>query len=56
MYVPHPRADVRRRYPPRLSAYAFEPPLAGQLPDQIAGSDTEATAFLDPGQCRRDAA
>jgi collagen beta-1,O-galactosyltransferase len=46
LYMPHPRADVRRRYPPRLSAYAFEPPLVTQLPKELAGSDTEATAFV----------
>jgi glycosyl transferase, family 25 len=47
LYMPHPRADVRRRYPPRLSAYAFEPPLVTQLPKDLAGSDTEATAFVE---------
>jgi collagen beta-1,O-galactosyltransferase len=46
LYTPHPRADVRRRYPPRLAAYAFEPPLVTQLPKHLAGSDTEATAFV----------
>ena len=43
LYMPHPRADVRRRYPPRLRAYAFDPPLVTQLPKEVAGSDTEAT-------------
>jgi len=33
-------------YPPQLSAYAFEPPLVTQLPKEVAGSDTEATAFV----------
>ena len=47
LYMPHPRADVRKRYPPRLSAYAFEPPLVTQLPKDHAGSDTEATAFVE---------
>jgi glycosyl transferase family 25 len=47
LYMPHPRLDVRRRYPPRLSAYAFEPPLVTQLPKDLAGSDTEATAFVE---------
>jgi glycosyl transferase family 25 len=47
LYMPHPRADVRRRYPPRLSAYAFEPPLVTQLPKDLAGSDTEASAFVE---------
>lgn len=27
MYVEHPREDVRTRFPPRLSALAFDPPL-----------------------------
>jgi glycosyl transferase, family 25 len=43
LYMPHPREDVRRRYPPRLNAYAFDPPLVTQLPKEVAGSDTEAT-------------
>jgi collagen beta-1,O-galactosyltransferase len=47
LYLPHPRLDVRRRYPPRLSAYAFEPPLVTALPKELAGSDTEATAFVE---------
>jgi glycosyl transferase, family 25 len=46
LYLPHPRPDVRRRYPPRLSAYAFEPPLVTQLPKDMARSDTEDTAFV----------
>jgi collagen beta-1,O-galactosyltransferase len=56
LYIPHPRADVRRRYQPRLSAYAFEPPLATQLPKEMAGSDTEATSFADPDHAREYAA
>jgi glycosyl transferase family 25 len=44
LYMPHPREDVRRRYPPRLNAYAFDPPLVTQLAKEVAGSDTEATA------------
>jgi glycosyl transferase family 25 len=43
LYMPHPREDVRRRYPPRLNAYAFDPALITQLPKDVAGSDTEAT-------------
>ena len=52
LYMPHPRADVRRRYPPRLRAYAFDPPLVTQLPKEVAGSDTEATGdyLRDPPQ------
>jgi collagen beta-1,O-galactosyltransferase len=45
LYMPHPRADVRRRYPPRMSAYALDPPLVTQLDKELAGSDTEASAF-----------
>jgi glycosyl transferase family 25 len=45
MYIDHPRADVRARYPRRLSAYAFEPPIVSQLPKTDAGSDTEASDF-----------
>lgn len=45
LYLPHPREDVRRRYPPCLRAYAFDPPLVTQLPKDLAGSDTEATVF-----------
>lgn len=56
LYVPHPRADVRRRYPPRLSAYAFDPPLATQLPEDLAGSDTEASAFAELDRTSRHAA
>jgi glycosyl transferase, family 25 len=47
LYMHHPRADVRRRYPPRVSAYAFEPPLVTQLPKDLAGSDTEETPFFE---------
>ena len=50
LYMPHPRADVRDRYPPRLRAYAFEPPLVMQLPKALAGSDTEISEFLGNGQ------
>jgi glycosyl transferase, family 25 len=50
LYMPHPRADVRARYPPRLRAYAFEPPLVMQLPKELAGSDTETSEFLRNGQ------
>ena len=53
LYMPHPRADVRDRYPARLSAYAFEPPLVTQLPKEVAGSDTEATAFVTPSATAR---
>lgn len=49
LYLDHPRADVRRRYPRRLHAYAFEPPLVADLPYEEAGSDTEASEFAQPG-------
>ena len=49
LYMPHPRADVRRRYPPRLNAYAIDPPLVTQLPKEVAGSDTEATGDYPRG-------
>jgi glycosyl transferase family 25 len=40
MYTDHPRKDVRRRFPRRISAAAFEPPLIGKLPKEVVGSDT----------------
>lgn len=46
MYIDHPRADVRTRFPPRLRALAFDPPLVHQLPKLTAGSDTEDTEFV----------
>lgn len=46
LYLDHPRADVRSRYPKRLRAYALEPPLVTQLPKDEAGSDTEESAFV----------
>jgi collagen beta-1,O-galactosyltransferase len=44
--LPHRRPDVRRRYPPCMTTYAFEPPLVEQLPKDVAGSDTEASASV----------
>jgi glycosyl transferase family 25 len=41
LYLDHPRPDVRARYPKRLRAYAFEPPLVTDLPRDQAGTDTE---------------
>ncbi len=46
LYMNHPRPDIRALYPPRLRAYALEPPLVTQLPKNEAGSDTEASAFV----------
>lgn len=46
MYHPHPRADLRRRFPPTLDALALDPPLVTQLPKDVAGSDTEDSPFV----------
>jgi glycosyl transferase, family 25 len=46
MYHPHPRADVRVRFPPRLRALALAPPVVTQRPKEEAGSDTEASDFV----------
>lgn len=46
MYLDHPRADVRSRFPRQLTALAFDPPLVRQLPKDVAGSDTEDSAFV----------
>jgi GR25 family glycosyltransferase involved in LPS biosynthesis len=48
MYHPHPRHDLRRRFPPALDALALDPPLVAQLPKNVAGSDTEDSAFVLP--------
>ncbi|YCK35264.1 glycosyltransferase family 25 protein [Actinomadura sp. ATCC 39365] len=48
MYADHPRTDVRARFPRRISALAFDPPLVEQLDKDEAGSDTEDSAFLPP--------
>lgn len=47
LYVDHPRPDVRARFPRRLTALAFSPPLVRQLPKHEAGSDTEDSTFLE---------
>lgn len=41
MYADHPRIDVRRAYPKRLAAYAFEPSIVFPLDESVFGSDTE---------------
>lgn len=46
MYVDHPRPDLRSRFPRRLHALAFDPPLVGQRPKDEAGSDTEDSEFV----------
>lgn len=57
MYLDHPRTDVQTRFPPRLRALAFDPPLVQQLPKHVAGSDTEDTDFMpDSLTPTRDAA
>jgi collagen beta-1,O-galactosyltransferase len=47
LYQPHPRPDVRARFPPQLDALAFTPPLVTQRPKTEAGSDTEDSDFLE---------
>ncbi|MFI8974199.1 glycosyltransferase family 25 protein [Nocardia asteroides] len=46
LYTPHPRPDIRRRFPPTLSALAFAPPLATQRDKTEAGSDTEESEYV----------
>ncbi|MGW5440583.1 glycosyltransferase family 25 protein [Nocardia asteroides] len=46
LYTPHPRPDMRRRFPPRLAALAFDPPLATQRDKTEAGSDTEESEYV----------
>ncbi|MET8764877.1 glycosyltransferase family 25 protein [Lentzea sp. NPDC004782] len=48
LYIDHPRADLRARFPKQLAALAFEPPLVRQRPKDETGSDTEGTAFVAP--------
>lgn len=50
LYHPHPRPDLRCRFPPRLRALAFDPPLVTQRPKADAGSDTEDSGFVDDAQ------
>lgn len=47
MYIDHPRPDLRVRFPRRLNALAFDPPLVTQRPKHEAGSDTEDSPFAD---------
>jgi glycosyl transferase, family 25 len=47
LYVAHPRRDVRELYPPRLRALAFDPPVVAQRLKGDAGTDTEASLFVD---------
>jgi collagen beta-1,O-galactosyltransferase len=46
LYINHPRADLRQRYPRSLTALALDPPLVMQRPKEEAGSDTEDSAFI----------
>jgi collagen beta-1,O-galactosyltransferase len=48
MYLDHPRADVRRRFPPTLHAYALAQDIVDQYPKERYGSDTEESPFLVP--------
>jgi glycosyl transferase family 25 len=48
MFMEHPRADVRQRFPPTLHAYAFAQDIVNQHPKQRYGSDTEESPFLVP--------
>ncbi|MBF6150234.1 glycosyltransferase family 25 protein [Nocardia nova] len=48
MYQPHARPDIQARFPPQLTALAFDPPLASQRPKLEAGSDTEDSDFVEP--------
>ena len=46
MYIDHPRADLRHRFPKQLQALALQPPIVRQLPKGEAGSDTEDSNFV----------
>ncbi|MFI7189991.1 glycosyltransferase family 25 protein [Nocardia nova] len=48
MYQPHARPDLHARFPPQLTALAFDPPLVTQRPKLEAGSDTEDSEFVEP--------
>jgi glycosyl transferase, family 25 len=48
LYIQHPRADLRARFPRQLTAFAFDPPLVSQRPKDEAGSDTEDSDFVEP--------
>ena len=47
LYIDHPRADLRARFPRQLTALALDPPLVRQRCKEEAGSDTEASAFVE---------
>lgn len=46
LYLPHPRPDLQARFPPQLTALAFDPQLVTQRPKIDAGSDTEDSDFV----------
>jgi collagen beta-1,O-galactosyltransferase len=48
LYIDHPRADLRARFPRQLTAFAFDPPIVQQRPKDQAGSDTEDSDFVEP--------
>lgn len=52
LYLSHARQDLRRRFPSRLRALAFDPPMVIQRPKNEAGSDTEASEFVHPQALR----
>ncbi|MER6971154.1 glycosyltransferase family 25 protein [Nocardioides sp. NPDC000445] len=54
LYIDHPRADLRARFPRQLTALAFDPPIVHQRPKDDAGSDTEDSAFVTAVSERRD--
>jgi collagen beta-1,O-galactosyltransferase len=46
LYTSHPRADVRARFPRRVPALAFEPPLVWDVPGAEADSDTRRSGAV----------
>lgn len=46
LYTSHPRADVRARFPHRVPALAFEPPLVWDVPGAEADSDTRRSGAI----------
>ncbi|MDJ1134472.1 glycosyltransferase family 25 protein [Streptomyces iconiensis] len=47
MYMDHPREDVRRCFPRRISAFAFSPPLLARLSRRVVGSDTRESEVME---------
>lgn len=46
MYIDHPRHDMRAQFPKRLRALAVTPPMAVQMDQRWAGSDTRKSRRL----------